>query len=263
MNVQFAVKDEHVYILEVNPRASRTIPFVSKAIGVPLAKLAARVMVGQSLADLGFTEEVVPTHISVKEAVFPFNKFPGVDTLLGPEMKSTGEVMGIGASFGAAFAKAQIAAGTVLPTSGAVFISVREEDKAAVLPTAKRFVEAGFALVATQGTAAYLGRHGLPVETINKVADGSPHCVDAIQSGRIAMVINTPKGFGPNVDSLSIRRSALECRVPYFTTVAGAEAAAEGVELLQREALTVRALQDYHRREPEASTAAASATPAR
>ena len=256
MNVQFAVKGDHVYILEVNPRASRTVPFVSKAIGVPLAKLAARVMVGRSLDDLGFTEEIVPTHISVKEAVFPFNKFPGVDTLLGPEMKSTGEVMGIGASFGAAFAKAQIAAGSVLPTQGAVFISVRDEDKAAVLPTAARLVRAGFALVATRGTDAYLRQHGLTVEAINKVVEGSPHCVDAIQSGKIAMVINTPKGFGPNVDSLSIRRSALECRVPYFTTVAGAEAAAEGVELLQREALTVRALQDYHRREREDSTVA-------
>jgi len=263
MNVQFAVKDEQVYILEVNPRASRTVPFVSKAIGVPLAKLAARVMVGRSLDDLGFTEEIVPAHISVKESVFPFSKFPGVDTLLGPEMKSTGEVMGIGTSFGAAFAKAQIAAGTVLPTSGAVFISVREEDKAAVLPTATRLARCGFALIATEGTAAYLARHGLKVEAINKVAEGSPHCVDTIQSGRIAMVINTPKGFGPNLDSLSIRRSALECRVPYFTTVAGAEAAAEGVELLQREALTVRALQDYHCREGEGATAAARDSAAR
>jgi carbamoyl-phosphate synthase large subunit len=262
MNVQFAVKGDHVYILEVNPRASRTVPFVSKAIGVPLAKVAARVMVGRSLDDLGFTEEIVPQHISVKEAVFPFSKFPGVDTLLGPEMKSTGEVMGIGASFGAAFAKAQIAAGTVLPTKGAVFISVREEDKAAALPTAARLARAGFALVATHGTAAYLRAHGLKVEAINKVLEGSPHCVDAILGGKIAMVINTPKGFGPNLDSLSIRRSALECRVPYFTTVAGAEAAAEGVELLQREALTVRALQDHHRREREDSTAAARATSA-
>jgi len=244
-------------VLEVNPRASRTVPFVSKAVGVPLAKLAARVMVGRSLDDLGFTEEIVPSHVSVKEAVFPFNKFPGVDTLLGPEMKSTGEVMGIGASFGAAFAKAQIAAGTVLPTQGAVFISVREEDKVALLPTAARLARAGFALIATSGTAAYLRQHGLTVAPINKVFEGSPHCVDAIQGGQIAMVINTPKGFGPNVGSLAVRRSAGECRVPYFTTVAGAEAAAEGVELLQREALTVCALQDHHRRDREGSTAAA------
>jgi carbamoyl-phosphate synthase large subunit len=247
MNVQFAVKGREIYILEVNPRASRTVPFVSKAIGVPLAKIAARVMVGRTLEDQGFTEEVIPQHMSVKEAVFPFSKFPGVDTLLGPEMKSTGEVMGIGPSFGAAFAKAQMAAGTVLPQGGAVFISVRNEDKAAVLPIAARLTQAGFRLIATSGTASYLREHGLTVETINKVAEGSPHVVDALRRGVIAMVINTPKGFGPQLDSFSIRRSALECHVPYFTTVAGAEAAAEGVELLQREALGVRALQLYHR----------------
>jgi len=178
--------------------------------------------------------------------VFPFAKFPGVDTLLGPEMKSTGEVMGIGTTFGSAFAKAQLAASTVLPTSGAVFLSVRDEDKAPVLDTARRLVGAGFALIATHGTAAYLRTHGLAVESINKVAEGSPHIVDAIRRGEIAMVINTPQGYGPNLDSFSIRRSALECRVPYFTTVAGAEAAAEGVDLLQREALTVCPLQDYH-----------------
>jgi len=248
MNVQFAVKNDAVYILEVNPRASRTVPFVSKAIGVPLAKLAARVMAGQTLADLRFTEEVVPRHISVKEAVFPFSKFPGVDTLLGPEMKSTGEVMGIGASFGEAFAKAQIAAGSLLPQQGAVFISVRDEDKLAVLPTAQRLARAGLSLLATHGTAAFLRRHGLQVVAINKVAEGSPHSVDALQRGEIAMVINTPEGVGANLDSFTIRRSALDCRVPYFTTVAGAEAAAEGVELLQREALAVCPLQDYHRR---------------
>jgi len=260
MNVQFAVKGDEVYILEVNPRASRTVPFVSKAIGVPLAKLAARVMVGRSLEAQGFTEETVPRHISVKEAVFPFAKFPGVDTLLGPEMKSTGEVMGIGASFGAAFAKAQIAAGSVLPSSGAVFVSVRDEDKAAVVGIAARLVRAGFQLVATRGTATYLEEHGLAVAAINKVHEGSPHIVDKILRGEVAMVINTPQGFGPNLDSFTIRRSALECRVPYFTTVAGAEAAAEGVELLQREALTVCPLQDHHRRATEdtADTAASS-----
>ncbi len=256
MNVQFAVKGDDIYILEVNPRASRTIPFVSKAIGVPLAKVAARVMVGRRLDDLGLTEEIVPQHMSVKEAVFPFSKFPGVDTLLGPEMKSTGEVMGIGPSFGAAFAKAQIAAGTILPQRGAVFISVRNEDKPAVLPIAKRLAHAGFRLVATSGTAVFLRQDGLEVETINKVAEGSPHVVDALRRGAIAMLINTPKGFGPQLDSFEIRRSALECRVPYFTTVAGAEAAAEGVELLQREALGVRALQLYHRRDEQGASAA-------
>jgi carbamoyl-phosphate synthase large subunit len=255
MNVQFAVQGATVYILEVNPRASRTVPFVSKAIGVPLAKLAARVMAGRTLAELGCTEEVVPRYISVKEAVFPFAKFPGVDTLLGPEMKSTGEVMGIGASFGAAFAKAQIAAGTLLPTAGTIFISVRDEDKAAVVPTARRLARCGLALVATNGTAAHLRRHGLDVESVNKVQEGSPHVVDAIMGGTIAMVINTPEGVGANLASFTIRRSALDCRVPYFTTVAGAEAAAEGVELLQREALTVCALQDYHRRADRAEVA--------
>ena len=255
MNVQFAVKSGTVYILEVNPRASRTVPFVSKAIGVPLAKLAARVMVGRMLDDLGFTEEIVPRHISVKEAVFPFAKFPGVDTLLGPEMKSTGEVMGIGASFGAAFAKAQIAAGTLLPEGGTVFISVRDEDKPAVVPIAARLVRAGFRLVATRGTAEYLRRQGLTVDIINKVLEGSPHVADAIQSGAISMLINTPKGFGSNLDSFRLRRSALECGVPYFTTVAAAEAAAEGVELLQREALTVCPLQVYHSRAADERTA--------
>jgi carbamoyl-phosphate synthase large subunit len=262
MNVQFAVKTDEVYILEVNPRASRTIPFVSKAIGVPLAKLAARVMVGRRLDELGFVEEVVPQHVSVKEAVFPFAKFPGVDTLLGPEMKSTGEVMGIGASFGAAFAKAQIAAGTVLPVAGAVFVSVCDEDKVGILPTIARLARAGFRVIATCGTAEFLQHNGLAVQIINKVHEGSPHVGDAIERGDITMVINTPKGFGPNRDSFQIRRTALECRVPYFTTVAGAAAAAEGVELLQREALMVRPLQEHHRRTREDAAALASAAAA-
>ncbi|MBI4514545.1 MAG: carbamoyl-phosphate synthase large subunit [Deltaproteobacteria bacterium] len=247
MNIQFAVKGDDVYILEVNPRASRTVPFVSKAIGVPLAKLAARVMLGRPLRELGFTAEVVPDHISVKEAVFPFTKFPNVDTLLGPEMKSTGEVMGIDSTFGAAFAKAQIAAGTMLPLGGTAFLSVPDEDKPRVLPIARRLVQEGFRLIATHGTAAYLSRHGVAVSGINKVAEGSPHIVDAIRGGSIAMVINTPMGIGSQQDSYSIRRSALECRVPYFTTVAAAAAAAEGVAWLRREALQVCPLQDHHR----------------
>jgi carbamoyl-phosphate synthase large subunit len=253
MNVQFAVKGDDVYILEVNPRASRTVPFVSKAIGVPLAKLAARVMGGKSLDELGFVHEVIPPHISVKEAVFPFSKFPGVDTLLGPEMKSTGEVMGIGSTFGAAFAKAQLAAGNRLPREGAVFISVREEDKTAAVAVAQRLSRAGFTLIATHGTARHLRQHGLEVEAINKVHEGSPHCVDAILAGRVSMVVNTPQGFGPQLDSFSIRRTALEMRVPYFTTIAGAEAAAEGVELILREGLDVRPLQDHYRLAAEAS----------
>jgi carbamoyl-phosphate synthase large subunit len=246
MNVQFAIQKQQVYILEVNPRASRTVPFVSKAIGVPLAKLAARVMVGEKLKDLGFTREIVPLHISVKEAVFPFVKFPGVDTVLGPEMRSTGEVMGIDASFGVAFAKAQMGAGTVLPREGAVFVSVEDADKPALVPVAQRLARNGFHLVATRGTATLLREAGLQVEQINKVQQGSPHIVDALRAGKIAMVINTPKGSGAHQDSYAVRRTALECQVPYFTTIAGADAAAEGIEFLKRQPLSVHSLQHYH-----------------
>ncbi len=248
MNVQLAIKGNDVYILEVNPRASRTVPFVSKAIGVPLAKLAARIMVGEKLVDLGFTREIVPPYISVKEAVFPFAKFPGVDTLLGPEMKSTGEVMGIDESFGVAFAKAQLAAGTSLPLSGTVFLSVQDADKAGLLPVAQRLAACGFRLIATRGTAGFLRGHGIAIDDINKVQEGSPHIVDALRGGEIVMLINTPKGTGAHQDSFPIRRSALECRVPYFTTIAGAAAAAEGIEFLQRHELRVTPLQDYHPR---------------
>ncbi len=248
INIQFAVQDHTVYVLEVNPRASRTVPFVSKAIGLPLAKTAARVMGGKTLAELGYTHEIVPKHVSVKEAVFPFIKFPGVDTVLGPEMKSTGEVMGIDAAFGTAFAKAQIAAGTVLPMHGQALLSVRDRDKAAVLPVARCLVENGFRLVATRGTAACLREAGLRVESVKKVKDGSPHIVDAIQTGTIALVINTTDGLRSLTDSFSIRRSALECRVPYFTTIAGAGAAAEGISRLRRGLLGVKPVQEYHAR---------------
>jgi carbamoyl-phosphate synthase large subunit len=246
MNVQFAIKGTDVYILEVNPRASRTVPFVSKVIGVPLAKLAARVMVGEKLVDLGFTREIIPTHVAVKEAVFPFAKFPGVDTLLGPEMKSTGEVMGIDHNFGVAFAKAQLGAGTVLPLEGTVFLSVQDADKAPLLPVARRLLRNGFTLVATAGTASFLSQHDVAVERINKVQDGSPHAVDRLRTGGIHLVINTPKGSGAHQDSFPLRRTALESRVPYFTTIAGAAAAAEGIEYLQKERLSVRSLQEYH-----------------
>jgi carbamoyl-phosphate synthase large subunit len=248
MNVQLAVKGHDVYILEVNPRASRTVPFVSKVIGVPLAKLAARVMVGEKLRDLGFTSEIVPTHIGVKEAVFPFAKFPGVDTLLGPEMKSTGEVMGIDATFGVAFAKAQLGAGTILPLDGTAFVSVQDADKAGLLPVARRLAECGFRLIGTRGTAEYLRGHGVPADTVNKVQDGSPHAVDAITAGQVQLVINTPKGSGAHQDSFPLRRAALEWRVPYFTTIAGASAAAEGIDYLRRGGLSVRSLQEYHGR---------------
>ncbi len=246
MNVQFAVKGDTVYVLEVNPRASRTVPFVSKATGVPLAKVAARVMAGKTLRQLGFTREVVPPHISVKEAVFPFIKFPGVDTILGPEMKSTGEVMGIDTSFAMAFAKSQIAAGTLLPIRGRAFLSVRDHDKAAVPAIAQRLVENEFTLLATRGTAAYLRNAGIAVETVNKVLEGSPHIVDAIRAGTVALVINTTDGAQSVADSFSIRRSALECRVPYFTTIAAAGAAAEGIARLRQGLLNVQPLQEYH-----------------
>jgi carbamoyl-phosphate synthase large subunit len=235
-------------VLEVNPRASRTVPFVSKAIGVPLAKVAVRCMVGRSLAAQGFTREIVPAHVNVKEAVFPFIKFPGVDTVLGPEMKSTGEVMGIDGSFGAAFAKAQIAAATLLPAGGRAFISVPQADYAAVVPVARRLARAGFTLLATRGTAAHLRAAGLAVEVVNKVSDGGPHIVDALRRGEVALVVNTPAGADSQRDAFHIRRTALECRVPYFTTLAAAAAAAEGIDLMGRGPFTVRPLQEHHRR---------------
>jgi carbamoyl-phosphate synthase large subunit len=246
MNIQFAIQGDLVYVLEVNPRASRTVPFVSKAIGAPLAKIAARVMAGKSLQEIGFTKEIIPAHISVKEAVFPFIKFPGVDTVLGPEMKSTGEVMGVDVSFPLAFAKSQIAAGTLLPVQGAALLSVRDADKAAALAIARRLVENGFALIATKGTANYLSSAGVAVETVNKVAEGSPHLVDAIREGKVSLVINTIDGARSVEDSFSIRRSALECRVPYCTTIAGAGAVAEGIAQLRRGLLNVRPLQEFH-----------------
>jgi carbamoyl-phosphate synthase large subunit len=255
MNVQYAVQGRRVFILEVNPRASRTVPFVSKAIGVPLAKIAARVMAGRTLAELGFTREVVPRHVSVKEAVFPFLKFPGVDTVLGPEMKSTGEVMGIGDSFGSAFAKAEIAAGTALPLAGTVFISVRPEDRDGATAAAQRLAGLGFRLLATRGTAAHLSAAGIPVEVVNKVSEGSPHVVDALVADAIALVINTPQPDARELrDSFSIRRTALERRIPYFTTIAGAQAAAEAIAVLAQGPLTVKPLQDYHRDIPTPCT---------
>jgi carbamoyl-phosphate synthase large subunit len=245
MNIQFAVQGSNVFVLEVNPRASRTVPFVSKAIGVPLAKIAARIMVGRKLKDLGLTREVRPKHVSVKEAVFPFNKFPGVDTLLGPEMKSTGEVMGIDNSFGIAFAKAQLGGGMRLPQAGRVFISIRDEDKPGASIIAQKLQRAGFTIVATRGTAAHFAARGIPCEIVNKIQDGSPHIGDRVKKGEIAMVINTPQDAHSHADSYLIRRHALDYQVPYFTTMAGAEAAAEGIEYLQQREFDVKALQDY------------------
>jgi len=247
MNAQFAVKDQAVYVLEVNPRGSRTVPFVSKAIGAPLAKLAMKVMLGKSLQDLGFTKAPQPAHLSVKEAVFPFNKFPGVDVLLGPEMKSTGEVMGIDSDFGWAFAKSQAGAGATLPQSGTAFISVKESDQPAAWGVAKRLRSLGFKIQATSGTASFLKAKGVEVETVNKVKEGRPHIVDHIKNGAVALVVNTVRTASAHTDSLSIRREALQRGVPYYTTMRGALAAVMGIEALTKKELSIRSLQEYHR----------------
>jgi len=246
MNIQFAVKDGEVYLLEVNPRASRTAPFVSKATGRPLAKIAARIMAGKTLKELGISGEIVPEHIAVKESVFPFVKFPGVDTLLGPEMKSTGEVMGIDFDFGHAFAKAQRGAGVVLPLTGKVFISIKDADKTEIVEPSRKLVDAGFEIVATKGTAAFLKENGISATVVNKVKEGRPHCVDAIKNGEIGIVFNTTFGAQSVADSFSIRRTALINNVAYFTTVAGMKAAVDGIEAMKREALDVKPLQEYY-----------------
>ena len=247
MNAQFAVKDQTIYVLEVNPRGSRTVPFVSKAIGVPLAKLAMKVMVGKSLQQLHFTTAPTPTHLSVKEAVFPFTKFAGVDVLLGPEMKSTGEVMGIDSDFGWAFVKSQAGAGAILPTSGTAFLSVKSEDRAGACDVAQRLVALGFRITATSGTAAYLTEQGMQVDVVNKVQEGRPHIVDHIKNGEVALVVNTVRTASAQTDSLSIRREALHKGVPYYTTMRGALAAVMGIEALLKKGLAIRALQEYHR----------------
>ena len=246
MNVQFAIQKGKIFILEVNPRASRTVPFVSKAIGVPLAKLATKVMLGKSLKELGFDREIEPEHISVKEAVFPFSRFPGVDILLGPEMKSTGEVMGIGHNFGIAFAKAQAAAGYELPTKGIVFISVHDRDKPAVLEVARKFHSLGFQLVATAGTAHFLRKRGIPTRHVFKLNEGRPHVIDHIKNGEIHLVINTSLGKKTYSDAFEIRRTTLIYNIPYTTTIAGARAMAEATEQLQKGDWDVKAIQEYH-----------------
>jgi carbamoyl-phosphate synthase large subunit len=246
MNIQFAVKEGRIYVLEVNPRASRTVPFVSKAIGVPLAKLAARVMAGKTLAELGFTKEVKIKHIAVKEAVFPFAKFPGVDTLLGPEMKSTGEVMGIDMDFGMSFAKSQMAAGNPMPVSGRVFLSVKDKDKPGLLEVAQGLEKEGFLIMATRGTADYLRKRGITVETVNKVTEGRPHIVDQIKDMQVDFVINTVYGAEAQKDSYSIRRTTLMKGIPYFTTISAAKAAVRGIAAIKRNHLQVKSIQEYH-----------------
>src|SRR5699024_3429198 len=248
MNVQFAIQNDDVYVLEVNPRASRTVRYVSKGTGLPLARIAARVMAGKTLAELGVTKEVTPSYYTIKEAVFPFVKFPGVDTILGPEMKSTGEVMGVGQSFGEAFVKSQLAASAFLPESGTVFMSVRDEDKEAAVELARQLLELGFELAATRGTAAAIAAHDLAVKAVNKVAEGRPHVVDRIKNGEIAMVINTvAERRNAIADSRVLRTNALAAGLTYFTTMAGAKAAVEGLHYLQQAiGLQVYSLQDLH-----------------
>jgi len=246
INVQFAIKAGTVYVLEVNPRASRTIPFVSKAVGVPLAAVAARVMAGETLDAIGYTREVIPPYIAVKEAVFPFNKFREFDPILGPEMRSTGEVMGISDSFGSAFAKAQMAADNSLPTRGAIFITVNDSDKPTVLPIARRFHELGFKLFATEGTAKYLRGRGVPAERVFKVHEGRPHGMDLIVNGQVQLLINTPLGKHAFRDDYSLRQEAIAHRVPYTTTLSAASAACDAVLALRSRPPAVRCLQDWH-----------------
>jgi len=245
MNVQFAVKEGDVYLIEVNPRASRTVPFVAKATGLPIAKIAARVMAGEALAGIGpVTRDL--NYIAVKESVFPFARFPGTDPVLGPEMKSTGEVMGIDRDFDIAFAKALLGAGMILPQSGTVFVSVKDADKDNIVPAAAKMIELGFRVIATGGTAAYLQSKGLAVETVNKVAQGRPHIVDRLLDGDVGIVFNTTEGWQSLKDSQAIRATALAKKVPYFTTAAASLAAARSIEAVRGHALEVASLQSYY-----------------
>jgi len=245
INVQYAIKNKVVYVLEVNPRASRTIPFVSKAIGVPLASYAARVMLGEKLENLGFVEEIAPPYVSVKEAVFPFNKFPGTDPILGPEMRSTGEVMGISDSFGGAFAKSQIAASNGLPLSGTVLITVNDSDKPTVTPIARRFHEMGFKILATLGTARYLRGRGVPASVVLKVHEGRPNCYDKLVNGEVQLLINTPLGKHSQMDDYRLRQGAIVHRVSYTTTMSAASAASDAILALKSRAPSVRSLQEW------------------
>jgi len=246
MNIQYAVKDDVIYVLEVNPRASRTVPFVSKATGVQWAKVAAKLMAGKTLKELGIEKELVPRHMAVKESVFPFNKFAGVDTILGPEMKSTGEVMGIDSTFGSAFWKSQLAAGQDLPSRGNVFLSVKNRDKRNVVFIAKKLSDLGFTIYATKGTGKVLANNGIDVTFINKVSEGRPHVVDMIKNGGIQFIINTPSGRNPKMDEVAIRSGAVQYKIPYTTTLSGAQAVVNAIEVMQRGTLKVRALQDYY-----------------
>jgi carbamoyl-phosphate synthase large subunit len=236
-------------VLEVNPRASRTVPFVSKATGVPWARIAAKVMAGKQLAELGITDEVTPRHTSVKESVFPFSKFPGVDVILGPEMRSTGEVMGIDRGFPLAFAKSQMAAGTELPTSGKVFLSVRDSDKKHIVGPARKLLEMGFMVITTGGTHEYLAEQGIMTQKITKISEGRPNAIDLIKNGELALIINTPSRKGINTDEGRLRSTAVRFNLPMITTVTGAAAAVQAMAALQAGRWGVRALQDYFKTE--------------
>ncbi|HUV39551.1 MAG TPA: carbamoyl-phosphate synthase large subunit, partial [Planctomycetota bacterium] len=248
MNVQYAIKDDVIYVLEVNPRASRTVPFVAKAINVPLANIATRVMLGQSLEEIGFTREVAIDHFAVKQAVFPFVRFPGVDAVLGPEMRSTGEVMGMDATFGMAFAKSQQGAGHVLPLEGKVFVSVRDRDKRDIIFIAKKLVDLGFELYATEGTAAALARNDVPVQMLRRISVGRPNVVDLIKNKEIKLVINTVSGKHPRQDEVTIRNQAIANAIPLISTVAAAGAVVNGIEALKKRGISVKSLQEYARR---------------
>jgi carbamoyl-phosphate synthase large subunit len=249
MNVQFAVKNNDegrptVYVIEVNPRASRTVPFVAKATGMPVAKIAAKVMAGVSLAEQGITEDPVPSHVSVKESVFPFIKFAGVDIVLGPEMRSTGEVMGISPRFSLAFAKSQLAAGTVLPRAGNVFVSVAERAKGSIVDLAGRLHKLGFTILATEGTAAVLEAGGIPSKPVKKIREGHPNLIDFLTDGEVALVMNTPLGKGARTDEGKIRAAAVQAGVPCLTTLEAATAAVMAMEALSTEEMEVQSLQD-------------------
>ena len=246
MNVQYAIKDDTVYVLEVNPRSSRTIPYISKATGVPMAKMAARVAAGKSLAELGLVDDLQACGVFVKSPVFPFVRFPGVDTILGPEMKSTGEVMGGADNFGIAFSKAMTSAGQKLPSEGTVFISVNNSDKQTVLPIARDLAQLGFDLTASRGTAAFLRAHGIPVEVIYKVNEGRPNIADHIVNKDIDLVINTPLGRESFFDDRAVRRAATMNQVPCIPPLTGASAAVQAIRALKTRAVTVRSLQDYY-----------------
>jgi carbamoyl-phosphate synthase large subunit len=246
MNIQYAIKDDTVYVLEVNPRSSRTVPYISKATGVPMAKIAARIAAGRTLAELGLVDDLEAAGVFVKSPVFPFVRFPGVDTILGPEMKSTGEVMGGSDNFGVAFGKAMMSTGQSLPEKGCVFISVNNSDKQTVLPIARDLSQLGFTIVATRGTAAFLRAHGLDVDVVYKVNEGRPNVADHLVNRSIAMIINTPLGRESFFDDRAVRRAATMAQVPCITTLTGASAAVSAIRAMRRQTLTVRSLQDYY-----------------